>query len=428
MPVIQTESNFGILPAGFQHEIDTGYRVLVGKNNVGKSSFLQLAFRQLYLLGGEYDRTSVCLILPQRFSIIAGRPGTQLGPYNDWLFGQMGSGPIPSQSDALFDQQNQLMGVLISQAGATRQNNSLNELLKGFGFPEEIEEYESTMQYGNLSVSLQGSGLRRILPILSALINPNIKAIFIDEPELSLEPTLQKKLRSLFIEKGREKIIVVATHSHLFLNPEEISNNFIFDTAEPIIRQVSNTSEMISVTWDLLGNELSDLFLPDNFLVVEGSSDEAIVNKVLSLKYPSKKVKVISAQGYTNIPNRVEAICSVLVPIATNDSPYRRRIVVLVDNIVNNTEQRLAATKRMLGTRFIELSSPSLEDYLPSELYQKAELDKVRKLSDIEEASSRENKDQIKKEISSKIAQKLEIEDLNLIPEIVGAVEKAVTI
>jgi predicted ATPase len=95
-------------------------------------------------------------------------------------------------------------------------------------------------------VHLQGSGLRGLLPILAALTHPNIQVVLIDEPEISLEPRLQKVLRDVLVEKSEQKVIVIATHSHLFLHRDVTGANQVVSRSAPnetLVRTLAERSE-----------------------------------------------------------------------------------------------------------------------------------------------------------------------------------------
>jgi predicted ATP-dependent endonuclease of OLD family len=134
---------------------------------------------------------------------------------------------------------------------------------------------------------LQGSGIRGALPILAALTNPNVSVILIDEPELSLEPRLQKVLRDILIDESERKVIVVATHSHLFVRRDDIAANQRItpniERTEAVVTTLSEPRELYDVVFRLLGSSTEDLFFPANYVIVEGASDQAIVTKVLQL-------------------------------------------------------------------------------------------------------------------------------------------------
>jgi predicted ATPase len=96
-------------------------------------------------------------------------------------------------------------------------------LLPRFELPPAALEGPQEMHFEQIVVHAQGTGLRSLLAILAAMTNDEVTAILIDEPELSLEPRLQKATRDLLVETAeRKRVVLVATHSHLFLNRDEV--------------------------------------------------------------------------------------------------------------------------------------------------------------------------------------------------------------
>src|SRR4051812_16360272 len=90
---LQTPSQYGPLPAGFQFDLQDEYTVLVGRNNVGKSALLQFMFIKLYDIG-EYGSRS-CIILPDRLFVgETMNPGQKLSNWNEQLRNQIVNSPL----------------------------------------------------------------------------------------------------------------------------------------------------------------------------------------------------------------------------------------------------------------------------------------------------------------------------------------------
>ena len=290
-----------------------------------------------------------------------------------------------------------------------------------------------------MGIHNHGSGLRCLLPILVALTSADIKYVFIDEPELSLEARAQKVVRQLLgeaVEKG--KTILVSTQSHLFLNRSEgqVGKNLHVGETAPVfsMRPLTSSDELLDLTYNLLGNSLEDLFFPGSFLIVEGASDQCIAERVASLLgIPSTAAKIISAKGIDNVEGSYQAIINTLIPLITSSSPYAKRVVALIDKPKSDKDPRLASLKKELGERCVILNAPSLERYLPAELYTRAGRDKDADLSAIEEhrAAARHNAEgkrklsELKRSVSEGIALHLTVGDRKLIPKIFAAVERA---
>lgn len=140
-----------------------------------------------------------------------------------------------------------------------------------------------------------GEGLISLFFIIDALYDSNKNdVIIIDEPELSLHPTYQKKLINLLEYFSADRQIIISTHSPYFVNLEAIKNG------ASISRIYSNNSEssifqMTSQTQQFVGKLLKDyrnphtlginarelFFLEDNIILVEGQEDVIFYKKIL---------------------------------------------------------------------------------------------------------------------------------------------------
>src|SRR5260370_27494388 len=98
------------------------------------------------------------------------------------------------------------------------------------------------------------------------------------------------------------------------------------------ITPVSSEADLYNITFKLLGSSAEDLFFPNNFLIVEGATDQIIANKIMELKGIDKtKIKVVSASGIDNVENILNAVYNSVLPFVVSDSPYKDRIVALID-------------------------------------------------------------------------------------------------
>ncbi|MBD2457594.1 AAA family ATPase [Nostoc sp. FACHB-87] len=132
-----------------------------------------------------------------------------------------------------------------------------------------------------------GEGLVSLLYIVDALYDSNPgDVIVIDEPELSLHPSLQRKLATLLTEYATERQIILSTHSPYFLNLEALKNGatvarIYLKNGESVISQLSPSSAkgILPLLTDknnphILGlNAQEVFFLEDKIILVEGQED-----------------------------------------------------------------------------------------------------------------------------------------------------------
>ena len=139
-----------------------------------------------------------------------------------------------------------------------------------------------------------GDGIWSVFTICDALYDAKDKStIVIDEPELSIHPTLQKRLMKLLLEQSRTKQIIICTHSAHFVNWKAITEG------SGLIRMVKEdegstcyhisqecAEKFAGILRDLnnphtLGLDATEaLFLDDKIILVEGQEDVVIFDKL----------------------------------------------------------------------------------------------------------------------------------------------------
>jgi hypothetical protein len=144
-----------------------------------------------------------------------------------------------------------------------------------------------------------GDGLLSIFFIVDALYDSNKNEIIvIDEPELSLHPSLQKKLSKLFAEYARNRQIIIATHSPYFIDWDAIFNgaNIIRVIKEGRISIVYPKEKISDDIREALKGLMGDthnphvlgldskeiFFLDENIILVEGQEDVIYYKKILN--------------------------------------------------------------------------------------------------------------------------------------------------
>lgn len=439
MNISVVESGYGPLKGGQSFIIKSGYQVICGKNDIGKSAFLQYIFKEL-LEHEANTRENSCLILSDRnYTTSHTRGSVILRDYNQQLYQTLQNQPRRYEQMTAPNQQ-ELYAILLQTDNYLEQVIRLNEYLVRMGFkPVVFKEQHSTF-VDSISLPQYGAGLRALLPILAALTSDIVQTIIIDEPEISLEAGAQKVLRSILVEAGnRGKRIIVATHSHLFLNRgvESFGSNFqIFsDLIEPKnlkIEAIQGRDELMDLTYNLLGNSLEDLFFPNNFLIVEGASDQYIMEAIARLLgIKSSEVKILSARGIDGVTNLFSAIEYALTPLLAGGSPYAKKVVVMIDKPNSSSNLRVKELKKNLDSRLLILNEKSIEEYIHESIYKKAGKIKDEVLSDLEKLSkdtSLEGYKKIisyKKELSCIIGSAIEIDDLPVLFELVNCLNLA---
>src|SRR6266568_4790685 len=393
--VVQDGNVYGRLQAGFQIELgEKGYFSIAGLNNSGKTTVLQWLLAQsqnsIYIPAerGTVRPTLDSGILPLNQYVEAFKTQVSGAPLDTAHFGQ---GRVGYGGSVQITQMNSylecLLPSMIRDRGVTDSITELRDYVKRFLLGESINDRGDQLLIDNHPITQMGTGARSLLMIIMALIHPDYTTVLIDEPELFLEPRLQKALRDLFIQKGIEKRIVAATHSHLFLNrgEDQYDHNFYFDDATDTITNLNVTTtktNLRDLTFRLLGASFDDLMLPENYLVVEGGSDYIFLSRVAQLIDSVKATKLQTAyvQGIQNALPSVNAIAEMIRPFYAEESVYSERIVCLIDEPKNRNEERSAAEiERSLNKvddqRFFKLGKDQsgealdLEKAIPEWLY-----------------------------------------------------------
>src|SRR5581483_3499387 len=106
---------------------------------------------------------------------------------------------------------------------------------------------------------------------------------------------------------------------------------------------------------------------------VEGASDQEVMQRVLSLLgAPPPTIKVLAARGVDAVRDAVEAVLRASLPMVVNDSPYATRVVALIDKPYDAENKNYKKLENAMRGNLYVLDAPSLEEYLPDQLYATA--------------------------------------------------------
>ncbi len=329
---------------------ENGLFVLTGKNSSGKTSVLKSLIGQM---NHTAHKNRKIIYIP------AERTGV-----DDILSSQNTGGQtlLQTTAAAIANIQNNdnrpsvwyaysrnLFSTLLTE-NETAQKPEFKELIQRFfGINYISKESQWKNSELNLNSSFDGSGLRAAFHIMAALTS-GYPVIFIDEPEISLEPSVQKLLYEVLLEKSKDQFIVIATHSPHFINRQTPENNFIVDVknGKPEFEVMSNSEDLYKkIIIDKLGFSLADLFLPEKIVIVEGGSDRLIVSKYLELsgvdtgKVFLNKLKGIG-DGSVEVSRMKIITESLSVHLRGNDNfyPYSGKVFLLVDTLNNDIKEQ----------------------------------------------------------------------------------------
>lgn len=212
-------------------------------------------------------------------------------------------------------------------------------------FNDLLKKFETVVDDGiETYASEKGDGMQRalMLAIIQAYADYR-KAredagksflFFIDEAELHLHPTAQRKLKDVLLQLSKSlDQVLISTHSSVFV-ADSGEGESVFKTEKNDCKTeiyLTENSDKPYIIYDLLGGSPADLLLPRNFLVVEGPSELELLTRIIKRHYKNEPaIQIISAEGDTHQAKRsINAISKAYSPMGT--SIYNEKTIILCD-------------------------------------------------------------------------------------------------
>ena len=313
--------------------------VLVGRNNCGKSYLLKMLAQQWgdnasYLGPARY----------QNFQVLS-----PYSPNRDRLNNKRNQQRQHLQSAQTTNQDNSPLNLQQAIAELSDDKRAVlakmvKELLgAGLEWLQTIPNNSMSQRYvsyGGHNVSYTSSGARLIMTLLTSLLDSDFDTFLIDEPELGISPEAQGVLADFLFDQTKRalyfphiKTLVFATHSTIFLDRARVANNYSVTKQGDVIsiEQIQTQAEFNNVHFFLLGNRFETLFLPSAIILVEGKSDDAFVQRVVSLRFPNAQISVIPAHS----DSRIKEVLNIARGLFSDlqRSPYRDRIFIILDSV-----------------------------------------------------------------------------------------------
>lgn len=213
-------------------------------------------------------------------------------------------------------------------------------------FDDLLKNFETSINDGiDTSAEEKGDGMQRALMLAIIKTHSDYRRekdemgkrflFLIDEAELHLHPTAQRQLKEALArlaDNGDQ--VFINTHSSVLV-ADEVNGQSLWKVRKAgpaTLVSAIEESDKPEVVYELLGGSPADLLFPNNFLVVEGRSEEILVGNVVRRFYADRpKVKVVFAGGdFERQQKSMDAINTAFTPL--NQTPvYRERLVVLCD-------------------------------------------------------------------------------------------------
>ena len=251
-------------------------------------------------------------------------------------------------------------------------------------FDDLLKKFDTTVDDGvETNAAEKGDGMQRalMLAIIQAYADYRREKeessksflFFIDEAELHLHPSAQRKLKDVLLELASlDDQVFINTHSSVLVVDEHPIQSIYKVEKDDGLSDFYKIDEYEKpyVVYELLGGTPGDLLLPRNFLIVEGPSEVNLLTNIIKRFYSDKpKIQIIPADGDIHQGERsINSVSQAFKPL--NNEIYKDRVVILLDKPSSKREAAVRdfrnQNKAMNNDgRIIELPVGSLEEHYP---------------------------------------------------------------
>lgn len=185
-----------------------------------------------------------------------------------------------------------------------------------------------------------GAGVIRVARMLVLLASSRDKIVLLEEPENDLHPVALKAMLSFLHAAATDNQIVITTHSHIVVNGlaalpgcalyrVDADSTGLVPTA--MLARIDTPAGRVQLLRHL-GNELTDFGLYDGYLILEESSAEVIVQRLISWFTPRLvgRLRTIACDGADDTDPRFRDLHRLFVYLHL-EQMYRSRAWVVLD-------------------------------------------------------------------------------------------------
>ncbi|MBD3618231.1 MAG: AAA family ATPase [Chromatiales bacterium] len=242
--------------------------------------------------------------------------------------------------------------------------NKINEFLRSvtdnksatIEIPHERDTILVHMDGKTLPLESLGTGIHEVIILASAATILNDVVICMEEPELHLNPILQKKLVRYLISSTTNQYFITTHSAALMDAPGSEVYHVSLDNGCSVIRRVTSDRHRSSICEDL-GYHPSDLLQSNCIVWVEGPSDRVYLNYWLHSKSPELVEgihysimfyggKLASHLSGNDVGELVDEFISL--------RRLNRRGVIVIDSDKAGSASKINATKKRLVDEFNE--------------------------------------------------------------------------